>query len=463
MTEPSEQYPAEGSRQHPKDTAPARRPSMARTAAAGSIGTVIEYYDFFIYGSAAALVFGPVYFPNFSSTAGTLAAFATFATGFIARPVGSLLFGHIGDRHGRRTVLLISVLTTGLATVCVGLLPGYDTLGLAAPLLLTLMRVVQGLGLGGEWAAAVLLVSEHAPPARRGLWASFPQTGPSVGFVLANGVMLSMTATLTDEQFHTWGWRVPFLCAGVLTLVGYLLRSKIDETPAFLDLTARRTLVRAPLARLMRHHWRRVLLVAGAVTAAYAVNYAATTWALSQATGRLGLDPTVMLFCLMGAMGVMGLATPLVAVLGDRYGRRRLSLVGCGAMALCIVPYLAMLQTGQVWMILAGTSMMLLAVITMLGVQGAYIPELFEPELRCTGTAFAYNIGAVLGGALTPLIATRLATTAPGLPWGVAGYLLALCALSSACFVTLPDTRKTGCFPGAPSAVRPTTADRPRR
>lgn len=259
--------------------------------------------------------------------------------------------------------------------------------------------------------------------------------------MLANGVMLSMTATLTNEQFRTWGWRVPFLCAGVLTLVGYVLRSKVDETPAFLDLTARRTLVRAPMAPLMRHHWRRVLLVAGAVTAAYAVNYAATTWALSQATGRLGLDPTDMLLCLMGAMAVMGVATPLAAVLGDRYGRRRLSLLGCGAMALGIVPYLVMLQTGRVGMILAGTSMILLAVITMLGVQGAYIPELFEPQLRCTGTAFAYNIGAVLGGALTPLVATRLTTTAAGLPWPVAFYLLALCALSIFCFVLLPDTR----------------------
>lgn len=283
------------------------------------------------------------------------------------------------------------------------------------------MRIVQGLGVGGEWSAAVLLASEHAPPGRRGLWAGFPQTGPTVGFVLANGIMLAMTATLTDEQFRTWGWRVPFLCAGVLTLVGYILRSKVDETPTFLALTARRTLERAPLARLMRHHWRRVLLVAGAVTAAYAVNYAATTWALSQATGRLGVDPTVMLLCLMGAMAVMGIATPLVALLGDRYGRRRLSLLGCGAMALCVVPYLAMLQTGRVGMILAGTSMTLLAVITMLGVQGAYIPELFEPQLRCTGTAFAYNIGAVLGGALTPLVATRLSSGAQGMPWGWRG------------------------------------------
>lgn len=447
MTQSSENQVSEhkGSKHQAKDAAPvAGRPSMARVAAAGSIGTVIEYYDFFIYGSAAALVFGPVYFPNFSSTAGTLAAFATFATGFIARPVGSLLFGHIGDRHGRRTVLLISVLATGLATVSIGLLPGYASLGVAAPLLLTLMRIVQGLGVGGEWSAAVLLASEHAPPGRRGLWAGFPQTGPTVGFVLANGIMLAMTATLTDEQFRTWGWRVPFLFAGVLTLVGYILRSKVDETPTFLALTARRTLERAPLARLMRHHWRRVLLVAGAVTAAYAVNYAATTWALSQATGRLGVDPTVMLLCLMGAMAVMGIATPLVALLGDRYGRRRLSLLGCGAMALCVVPYLAMLQTGRVGMILAGTSMILLAVITMLGVQGAYIPELFEPQLRCTGTAFAYNIGAVLGGALTPLVATRLSSGVQGMPWGVAGYLLVLCVVSLGCVVRLPETSAEG-------------------
>ncbi len=418
------------------------RHSMARIAGAGSAGTVIEYYDFFLYGSAAALVFGPVYFPHFSPAAATLAAFGTFATGFVARPLGSLLFGHIGDRHGRRAVLLISVLMTGLATVAVGLLPGYGTLGLAAPVVLVLLRVVQGLGLGGEWTAAVLLSAEHAPPGRRGLWASFPQTGPTLGFILANGAMMTMSATLTDEQFRTWGWRVPFLCAGVLMLAGYLLRAAVAETPAFLALAARRTLVRVPAVPLLRHHWRRVLLVAGAVTVVYAVHYAVSAWALSHATGRLGVDPTVMLFCLMGAMAVMGAATPVAAALGDRYGRRRLSLLGCAAMALGIVPYLVLLQTGRLGAVFAATTMMLLALVTTLGVQGAYLPELFAPELRCTGTAFAYNLGAVLGGALTPLVATRLSPAGNGLPWGVAGYLLALCAVSAVCFALLPDTHR---------------------
>lgn len=427
-------------------------PGMARVAAASFAGTAIEYYDFCIYGTAAALVFGPLFFPQFSPTAGLLAAFGAFAAGFLARPLGSVLFGHVGDRFGRRTVLLTSLLTTGLATVGVGLLPGYGTIGATAPALLVALRFVQGLGLGGEWTGAVLMASEHAPPQRRGLWAGFPQTGPALGYLLANGLMLAMSAGLSDEAFREWGWRVPFWAAGVLILVGYALRVSLGETPEFRRLSESRKggksegPASAPLAEIVRGHWRRVLLVAGATAGVYAVYYGVVAWSLAHATGRLGMDRTTMLGCLMAAVAVMGVATPVAAALGDRWGRRRMSLAGYVGMAVCIGPYLLVLRTGDPVWIATGAAVTLLALVTMLGVQGAYLPELFAARVRCTGTAVSYNLGAVLGGALAPLAATRLAASAgtDGAPWAVAGYLAAVCAVSLLCVMRLPDTRITG-------------------
>lgn len=213
-------------------SSPSPSPSMLRLAAASLVGTAIEFYDFFVYGTAAALVLGPLFFPSFSPLAGTLAAFGTFGVGFLARPLGAAVFGHIGDRYGRRPVPA-SLLLTGLATVAVGCVPSYASIGMAAPILLVLLRFLQGLGLGGEWGGAVLLTSEHAPEGRRGLWSSFPQMGPAVGFLLANGLMLTLSSTLSDGQFAAWGWRVPFWVAGLLALTGLWLRRSVEETPQF--------------------------------------------------------------------------------------------------------------------------------------------------------------------------------------------------------------------------------------
>src|SRR4051794_3180554 len=214
------------------DVRTVRAPSMPRLAAASLAGTAIEFYDFFVYGTAAALVLGPLFFPTFSPVAGTLAAFGTFGVGFVARPLGSVLFGHIGDRRGRRPVLVASLLLTGVSTVAVGCVPTYHTIGVAAPVLLLVLRFLQGLGLGGEWGGAVLLTAEHAPVERRGLWSSFPQVGPALGFLLANGVVLALSATLTETQFAQWGWRVPFWAAGALAVAGLWLRSSINESPS---------------------------------------------------------------------------------------------------------------------------------------------------------------------------------------------------------------------------------------
>ncbi|GGN68740.1 membrane transporter [Streptomyces albiflavescens] len=410
---------------------------MLRLAAASLAGTAIEFYDFFVYGTAAALVLGPLFFPTFSPLAGTLAAFATFGVGFVARPLGSVLFGHIGDRRGRRPVLVASLLLTGAATVAVGCVPTYDSIGVAAPVLLLVLRFLQGLGLGGEWGGAVLLTAEHAPAERRGLWSSFPQIGPSLGFVLANGVMLVLSATLTDAQFAAWGWRVPFWAAGVLAAAGLWLRGSLAESPRFLEM---RDHARVPLAEVVRDHWRLVLLTAGGLAVGYAVFYAVTTWALAYGVERLGVSRTVMLTCIMAAVVVKGSLTPLIALLGDRYGRRPLCLAGCAGAALWMFPMVGLLATGEPLLMFLGFQVALIAFITMFAVIAAYLPELYEPRVRCTGAAVGYNLGGVLGGALTPIVATALASGAR-IPWGVAAYLTGIALLSLGCFALLPETR----------------------
>jgi MFS family permease len=417
---------------------------MLRLATAALAGTAIEFYDFFVYGTAAALVLGPLFFPTVSPLAGTLAAFATFGVGFVARPLGSVLFGHLGDRHGRRPVLVASLLLTGASTVAVGCLPTYGAIGTAAPLLLVVLRFLQGLGLGGEWGGAVLLTVEHAPAERRALWSSFPQVGPAVGFLLANGSMLTLSATLSEAEFAQWGWRVPFWVAGVLAVVGLWLRSSLAESPRFLEIEEP---ARVPIAEVVRGHWRLVLLTAGALATGYAIFYAVTTWSLSYATERLEVGRSVMLACVMAAVVIKGALTPVAAVLGDRYGRRPMCLAGSTAAALWMFPMVALLATGAPLLMFLGFLGAMLAFITVFAVIAAYLPELYEPRVRCTGAAVGYNLGGVLGGALTPIAATALAEQGGRVPWGVGAYLTGIALLSLGCFALLPETRP------APAAV----------
>ncbi|MEU7133743.1 MFS transporter [Streptomyces sp. NPDC046261] len=425
---------------------------MFRLAAASMTGTAIEFYDFFAYGTAAALVLGPLFFPTVSPLLGTLAAFGTFGVGFIARPLGSVLFGHIGDRLGRRPVLISSLLLTGVATVAVGLVPTYQDIGIAAPVLLLVLRFLQGLGLGGEWGGAVLLTAEHAPAHRRALWASFPQVGPTVGFLLANGITLGLSTALTDAQFLSWGWRVPFWAAGVLAAVGLLLRTQLTETPDFRELTANETRSSQPFAEVIRGHWRLVLLTAGGLSMGYAVFYTVTTWSLAYGTERLGVDRTVMLGCIMVSVAASGAATPLVALIGDRVGRRPMCLAGCTAVALWMFPLIGLLRTGRPALMLLAFVVAMLAFITAFGVVGAYLPELYDARVRCTGAAVGYNLAGVLGGAVTPLVATATAR-GDGPPWGVAVYLTGVALVSLACFLMLPETRPRVAVGATPDAA----------
>ncbi|GAA3396869.1 MFS transporter [Streptomyces roseoviridis] len=413
---------------------------MGRIAAASLVGTAIEFFDFFVYGTAAALVLGPLFFPTFSPAAGTLAAFGTFAVGFVSRPLGSIVFGHVGDRYGRRPVLFASLLLTGCATVAVGCVPTYETLGIAAPVLLLVLRFLQGLGLGGEWGGAVLLTAEHAPERRRALWASFPQIGPAVGFLLANGVMLALTAGLSDAEFRSWGWRVPFWAAGLLAAAGLALRSSLAETPQFERLAAEGRQANAPLAEVVRGHWRLVLLTAGALAVGYAVFYTVSTWALAYGTERLGVSSPVMLSCVMAAVAIKGALTPFAAMLADRFGRRTLCLAGCAASALWMFPMVGLLHTARPLLMFLGFLGSMLAFITMFAVVAAYLPELYEPRVRCTGAAVGYNLAGVLGGAVTPIVATAVSEGGSGPPWGVAAYLTVVALVSLGCFALLPET-----------------------
>jgi MFS family permease len=328
--------------------------------------------------------------------------------------------------------------------------PSYGSIGVAAPVLLLVLRFLQGRGLGGEGGGAVLLTAEHAPAGRRALWSSFPQVGPAFGFVLANGVMLALSAALSDADFARWGWRVPFWAAGALALAGLWLRSSLAESPRFLEIDDH---ARVPLVEVVRHHGRLVLLTAGALAIGYAVFYAVTTWSLAYATERLGVSRTVMLTCVMAAVVVKGALTPLMALLGDRYGRRPMCLAGCAACVVWMLPMVALLATGEPLLMFLGILGALLAFVTMFAVIAAYLPELYEARVRCTGAAVGYNLGGVLGGALTPIVATALAERGGRVPWGVGVYLTGVALLSLVCFALLPETRPVPAVP----AVEPAT------
>src|SRR5215218_3782798 len=323
------------------------RTSMGKIAFASFVGTAIEFYDFYIYGTAAALVLGAIFFPEFSPAAGTLAAFATFAVAFVARPLGGVFFGHFGDRVGRKAMLIFSLLVMGVATVLIGLLPGYAAIGIAAPLLLVVLRFLQGFGLGGEWGGAVLMATEHAPQGKRGLYSSFPQMGPAVGFLLANGLFLALAATLSDEQFAAWGWRVPFAASLVLVLVGLYVRATIAETPAFRRAIETQTRAKVPFWDMLRAYPLVLLLSSGGMILAYVLFYTITPFALAYGTTNLGLPTTTLICCTRIAVAFMGVAVAIFASLSDRVGRRKLCLAAAALAALWSFPLFWLLNTGN--------------------------------------------------------------------------------------------------------------------
>ncbi|MGA4993274.1 MFS transporter [Nonomuraea bangladeshensis] len=414
-------------------------PSRSRIAVASLAGTAIEFYDFYIYGTAAALVLNTAFFPEMDRVAGTLASFSTFAVAFVSRPLGSAVFGHWGDRIGRKSMLVVSLLVMGLSTVLIGLLPGYAAIGVAAPVLLVLLRFTQGIGLGGEWGGAALLATEHAPPGKRGLYAMFPQLGPSVGFLAANGLFLVLGEALSEEQFDGWGWRLPFVASLLLVIVGLYVRLKISETPVFKAAMDERRIARVPFVGLMRHQWRRVLLGAGAMTVAYTLFYTATTYCLSYGTGTLEIPRTTMLGLTMVGVLFMAAGTVASSIVSDRLGRRRTLIAGCGlaiAWGLVMFPLMETRSVVLVGVALAGALGLMGLVF---GPMGAYLPELFRTEYRYSGASVAYSLGGVLGGAVPPLVATGMQAGGLGAT-AVGAYVSAMALLSLLCLLALPET-----------------------
>ncbi|MEV0345976.1 MFS transporter [Nonomuraea sp. NPDC050680] len=414
-------------------------PSRSRVAAAGLIGTAIEFYDFYIYGTAAALVLNTAFFPGMDPVAGSLAAFSTFAVAFISRPLGSAVFGHWGDRSGRKSMLVVSLLVMGLSTVAIGLLPGYAAIGVAAPVLLVLLRFTQGIGLGGEWGGAALLATEHAPPGKRGLYAMFPQLGPSVGFIVANGLFLLLGEVLGDERFGNWGWRLPFVASLLLVLIGLYVRLKIAETPVFQAAMDQHRIAKVPFAGLMRQQWRRVLLGAGAMTIAYTLFYTATTYCLAYGTQTLKIPKTTMLALTMIGVVFMVAGTVASAMVSDRFGRRRTLLTGTAAAVVWGLVMFPLMETRSVALVGVALAGALGLMGLVFGPMGAFLPELFRTEYRYSGASIAYSLGGVLGGAVPPLVATGLQASGAGV-LGVGGYVSAMAVLSLLCLLGLPET-----------------------
>ena len=376
---------------------------------ASLIGTTIEFFDFYIYATAAVLVFPRLFFPSTDPASGILASLATFAIAFIARPIGSALFGHFGDRIGRKATLVAALLTMGISTVAIGALPTYSTIGVAAPALLSLCRFGQGLGLGGEWGGAVLLAVENAPPNRRAWYGMFPQLGAPIGFFFSGSVFLLLTERLTNDQFFAYGWRIPFLASAALVLVGLYVRLTISETPVFREALVREQRVRLPMAVVLRNHPRTLVTGILASIATFVLFYLMTVFALSWGTTALHYSRATFLIIQLVGIVFFALTIPLSAVLAER-GRRRTLLwvtVGIGAFGLVLAPMLSAGLVGATAAMIVGLSLMGLTY----GPLGTTLSELFPTAVRYTGSSLTFNLAGIFGASLAPYIATYLATT----------------------------------------------------
>ncbi|MFI6357282.1 MFS transporter [Streptomyces sp. NPDC050743] len=395
-------------------SAPPTPASLPRIVAASLIGTTIEWYDFFLYGSAAALVFNKLFFPDSDPLVGTLLSFLTYAVGFAARPLGALVFGHYGDRLGRKKLLVLSLVMMGGATFAIGLLPTHATVGAAAPVLLTALRLVQGFALGGEWGGAVLLVSEHGDARRRGFWASWPQTGAPAGQLLATGVLSLLTAVLSDDAFGTWGWRIPFLLSGVLVIVGLWIRLSVDESPVFKEALARAESRRTqeaeklPLVSVLRNHWRDVLVAMGARMAENISYYVITAFILVYATTSAGVSKQTALNAVLIGSAVHFAVIPAWGALSDRVGRRPVYLLGAAGVGLWMFPFFSLVDTGSFGYLILAVTVGLVLHGAMYAPQAAFFAEMFATRMRYSGASIGAQFASVAAGAPAPLIATAL-------------------------------------------------------
>ncbi len=401
--------------------------STRRVLLASLAGTTIEFFDFYIYATAAVLVFPKLFFPSSDPASATLQSLATFALAFFARPVGSAVFGHYGDRIGRKATLVAALLTMGLSTVVIGLLPTYATIGVAAPLLLALCRFGQGFGLGGEWGGAILLATENAPPGKRAWFGMFPQLGAPLGFIGSSGIFLLLSKTLTNEQFISFGWRLPFIASSVLVLVGLYVRLKITETPAFQQTLAKKERVAVPFFSVIHHHGKALVLGTMIALATFVLFYLLTVFSLSWGTSKLGFTREKFLIIQLIGILFFAMGIPLSALLADRSGRRfTLMWVTAGIIGFGFVlaPMFNAGTAGAVATMIVGFGLMGLTY----GPLGTLLSELFPTAVRYTGSSLTFNMAGIFGASLAPYAATWLATH-HGLP-AVGYYLSGAAALT---------------------------------
>jgi len=416
----------------------AASPPVGRIVLASLVGTTIEFYDFYIYGIAAALVIGGMFFPKSAPETQALNAFLTFGIAFIARPIGSMLFGHFGDRIGRKATLVASMLVMGVSTTLIGVLPGYNDVGVVAPWLLCLLRFGQGVGLGGEWGGAALIATENAPANRRAWFGMFPQLGPPIGFLLANGLFLILILSLGEATFVAWAWRVPFLISAALVAIGLYLRVSIAETPAFEAAMARNERVAVPFFYVLAHHGRPLLQGSLAIVVCYALFYITTVFALGYGVSQNHIPRTTYLELLCVAAVCMALASPVASWLADRLGRRPV-LLAASALAVLVgfaLPYLIAggpLPTLVFACLALGTMGLTFAPL------GAQLPELFPTNVAYSGASIAYSLGGILGASLAPYVAVQLQAWG-GLAW-VGYYVSAAALISFVAIWTMPETR----------------------
>lgn len=414
--------------------------SKTRVLFASLVGTTIEFFDFYIYATAAVLIFPHLFFPaSTDPTTAIIQSLATFAIAFIARPIGAAIFGHLGDRIGRKATLVAALLTMGVSTVCIGLLPTYAQIGIAAPLLLALCRLGQGLGLGGEWSGAVLLATENAPEGKRAWYGMFPQLGAPIGFILATGSFLTLGAFMSEQDFMQWGWRIPFLASAALVIVGLWIRLKLHETPAFQKVLNKQKEVNVPFKEVVTKHYKMLFLGTIAAVCTFVVFYLTTVFALNWGTTKLGYSRAEFLEMQLVATLCFAAFIPLSAIFAEKFGRRATSIGVCVASALFGLVFASMLESGNTFIVFLFLCVGLGLMGMTYGPIGTVLSEIFPTSVRYTGSALTFNLAGILGASFAPLIATELATKY-GLQ-AVGYYLTAASILSLLAFLAIRETK----------------------
>lgn len=427
--------------QQVQGTAPPRQPSHRLAGISSMVGTTIEWYDFFIYGAAAALIFNKLFFPNLDPLSGVLAAFATYAVGFIGRPLGGIVFGHFGDKVGRKSMLLLTLLLMGVPTVLIGLLPTYESIGYWAAFLLVILRFVQGMAMGGEWGGAVLMAVEHAPEGKKGFWGSLPQASAGGGLMLAS-MALWLVSLMPEPILFSWGWRLPFLASILLLGVGWYIRVKVPESPDFEKVKAQSKEIKVPALQVFKNHPKQVLTIIIARAAENAWFYMASTFALAYTTTQLGIPRQEILFATICGAGAIMLMTPLCGHLSDKVGQRNMFMFGLLVLALYCYPFFSMLNTKDPLLVWTAIVLAIGVVFPiMYAPQAQLFARQFPAEIRYSGISISVQFAGVLGGGLAPMAATKLLSIGGGSPHLISAYMLSMAAVAILCTCLMPRDR----------------------